>query len=86
MKYRKKIKGYHMAFNIRDKAFRIPDHERVKLQKTKQFKATKQYNNDNYPRDDQTTTETNNNNTTRKPDQSRDDLRKMYESLRKNRM
>lgn len=31
MKYRKKIKGYHMAFNIRDKAFRIPEHERVKL-------------------------------------------------------
>jgi hypothetical protein len=29
-KYRKKIKGFHMAFNIRDKAQRIPEEERSK--------------------------------------------------------
>ena len=30
-KYRKKIKGFHMAFNIKDKYYRIPEEQRAKM-------------------------------------------------------
>jgi hypothetical protein len=29
-KYRKKIKGFHMAFNIREKVLRMPEDEKSK--------------------------------------------------------
>ena len=35
IKYRKKIKGFNLAFNIRDKNFRIPVEESHKLKMTK---------------------------------------------------
>ena len=30
VKYRKKIKGFHMAFNIRDKVYRISEDDKSK--------------------------------------------------------
>ena len=35
IKYRKKIKGFNLAFNIRDKNFRIPVEESHKLKMNK---------------------------------------------------
>lgn len=35
IKYRKKIKGFHIAFNIRDKSFRIPLEETMKMRSHK---------------------------------------------------
>ena len=38
IKYRKKIKGFHLAFNIRDKQFRIPIEETFKAKQEKKKK------------------------------------------------
>jgi hypothetical protein len=43
IKYRKKIKGFHMAFNIRDKGFRIPiNEETVKFNKANKKQSSEE--------------------------------------------
>lgn len=39
-KYRKKIKGFHMAFNIREKPYRIPDEEKLRFKGTSKPKQS----------------------------------------------